>query len=112
MADASIENTTIDIQENSFTADHIEVYYATEKQKKEVIAHLSDRLKGKVHQVYRVINQKHKKRFNDYLKKEDIHLKPLTPGEVAPSGDGEGLFSVLGGRTQFIPTMLQPRTTP
>lgn len=69
----SDQNMAKDIPEDSFAADHIEVYYATEEQKKEVIAHLSDRLKGKVHQVYRVINQKHKKNFNDYLKKENIH---------------------------------------
>ena len=96
------ENTTIDIQENSFTADHIEVYYATEKQKKEVIAHLSDRLKGKVHQVYRVINQKHKKRFNDYLKKEDIHqVKQLWHGSR-----NENWFSILENGLQLNPNAI------
>lgn len=99
---ASDENTTIDIQENSFTADHIEVYYATEKQKKEVIAHLSDRLKGKVHQVYRVINQKHKKRFNDYLKKEDIHqVKQLWHGSR-----NENWFSILENGLQLNPNAI------
>ena len=99
---ASDENTTIDVQEDSFTADHIEVYYATEKQKKEVIAHLSDRLKGKVHQVYRVINQKHKKRFNDYLKKEDIHqVKQLWHGSR-----NENWFSILENGLQLNPNAI------
>ena len=36
------------------------------------------------------------------MKKEDIHLKPLTPGEVARFTVTER--AVCGGRTQFIPT--------
>ena len=37
------------------------------------------------------------------MKKEDIHLKPLTPGEVARFTVTER--AVCGGRTQFIPTV-------
>jgi len=38
-----------------------------------------------------------------FRKKEDIHLKPLTPGEVARLTVTER--AVCGGRTQFIPTV-------
>ena len=75
---------------------------ATEKQKKEVIAHLSDRLKGKVHQVYRVINQKHKKRFNDYTEKRDIHqVKQLWHGSR-----NENWFSILENGLQLNPNAI------
>lgn len=62
----------------------------------------SDRLKGKVHQVYRVINQKHKKRFNDYLKKEDIHqVKQLWHGSR-----NENWFSILENGLQLNPNAI------
>ena len=56
------------------TADFgpIKVHIATEKQKAEVMRHLSDNLKNQVVEVYRVINPEHKKRFNDYLKQNNI----------------------------------------
>ena len=46
------------------------------------------------------------------LKKEDFHLKPLTPGEVARLAVTERDYC-WGGRTQFAPTMLTfSRTNP
>ena len=33
-------------------------------------------------------------------------LKPRPPGEVAAIADGEGLFPVICGRTQFVPTVV------
>lgn len=58
--------------EGSFADYGIEVYEATEKQKKEVLAKLSDSLKSKVSNIYRVIPLEQKKRFDSYLKKNDI----------------------------------------
>ena len=66
---------------SDFTKYGIEVYEATEKQKKQVLEHLSDRLKGKVKHVYRVIPQEQQKIFNDYLKEHQIHkVKQLWHG--------------------------------
>lgn len=47
----------------------IEVYKATDRQKDEVMKHLSDSLKPLVKNVYRVINHKTQKAFDDHLKK-------------------------------------------
>lgn len=56
----------------SFADYNIEVYEATEKQKKEVLAKLNDSLRGKVANIYRVIPVEQKKRFDAYLKKNNI----------------------------------------
>lgn len=50
----------------------IEVYVANKEQHEKVLSKLSDNLKGKVVNVYRVINKKHKERFNNYLKNEGV----------------------------------------
>lgn len=50
----------------------IEVYEATEKQKEQVMKHLGDGLDAKVIKIYRVINRKHQKRFDSYLKRKNI----------------------------------------
>ena len=50
----------------------MEVYIATEKQRQQVLDHLSPQLHSKVKQVYRVIPQEQQKRFNTYLKKHGI----------------------------------------
>ncbi len=50
----------------------IEVYEATDKQKAQVMKHLGDGLDAKVVKIYRVINRKHQKRFDAYLKKKKI----------------------------------------
>lgn len=50
----------------------IEVYEATKKQKKDALKSLSPSLVGKVKNVYRVIPQEQSRRFNAYLKKNDI----------------------------------------
>lgn len=60
------------VNEGSFADYNIEVYEATEKQKKEVLAKLNDSLKGKVANIYRVIPVEQKKRFDAYLKKNNI----------------------------------------
>ena len=59
-------------EEGSFDDYDIEVYEATDKQKEDVLRHLSDQLKPKVANVYRVIPHKQQKAFNEYLKKNDI----------------------------------------
>ena len=51
----------------AFSKIGIEVYEATEKQKKQVLRHLSPTLHGKVKQIYRVIPNTQKKRFDGYL---------------------------------------------
>lgn len=50
----------------------IEVYLATEKQKGQVLAKLTPNLAGKVKNIYRIINQKQKDRFDAYLKNNNI----------------------------------------
>lgn len=57
---------------NDFERYKIKVHYATDKQKEEVLRHLSDNLKAKVKNVYRVIHPEHKARFNQYLEKNNI----------------------------------------
>lgn len=70
---AAMEGSDIAISVNDdFSKYGIEVYYATESQKKQVISHLSDTLKPKVKNVYRVIPKEQQKRFNDYLKEHNI----------------------------------------
>lgn len=58
------------VRTGDFADYGIEVYIATEKQREEVIRHLSDSLKPKVRAIYRVIPKEQKTRFNNYLKKQ------------------------------------------
>lgn len=51
----------------------IKVYNATQKQKDEVLSRISDTLKPKVKNVYRVLDGNKKDKFNSYLKANDIH---------------------------------------
>lgn len=55
--------------------NNIEVYIATDKQKQEVMAHLSPDLQSHVDTVYRVIPVEQKKRFDKYL--EDNNIKTV-----------------------------------
>lgn len=72
--------------DDGFANASIEVYIATEKQKTEVLNHLSDNLKPLVKNVYRVIHPEHKKRFNAYLKKYKIkEVKQLWHGSRNPN---------------------------
>ena len=66
-------SATIKTADSSSFADYgIEVFVATDKQKEQVLSHLSDSLKPKVNKIYRVIPQKQQKLFNEYLKKNNI----------------------------------------
>lgn len=58
---------------DAFLKSGIEVYEATAEQRNKVVSHLSKSLTGRVNKVYRVINQKHRRRFNAYLKKNEIN---------------------------------------
>ena len=59
----------------------VSVFIANEKQKRQVMSHLSETLQKKVKEVYRVIPKEQQKRFNDYLEKNDIHrVKQLWHG--------------------------------
>lgn len=60
------------IDSGDFSDYDIEVHLATDRQKEDVLRHLSDSLKPKVKAVYRVIPHEQKKIFNDYLKKNGI----------------------------------------
>ena len=55
-----------------FSNYETEVFVATDKQKKEVMNHLSSKLQKQVKNIYRVINKKHKERFHNYIKENDI----------------------------------------
>lgn len=55
-----------------FSDFDIEVFKATDKQKTEVLTHLSDQLKGKVKNVYRVLPKKQQAAFNKYIKNNNI----------------------------------------
>lgn len=59
-------------KEDVFASNKIDVFPATEKQIEEVKSHLSDSLKSKVKNVYRIIDKRKKKSFEDYLKKNNI----------------------------------------
>lgn len=56
----------------AFAEIGIEVYEATEKQKKQVLRHLSPSLHGKVKQIYRVIPNVQKERFDVYITEHQI----------------------------------------
>lgn len=55
--------------EASFANLKIKVFKATAEQEAAVRARLSDQLKDKIHCIYRVINIKHRRRFDNYLQK-------------------------------------------
>lgn len=75
----SMEAVTIEY--GSFRDYKVEVYYATDVQKEEVLSQLSPRLQAKVDQIYRVIPKKEQEDFNAYLKKKNIRkVKQLWHG--------------------------------
>jgi len=57
---------------HSFDNNEIEVYIATDKQKAQVLSNLDDTLKGRVKNIFRVINKKQQKKFNTYLTNNNI----------------------------------------
>lgn len=66
---------------DGFSKYGIEVYEATQKQKEQVLFHLSDSLKGKVKRVYRVIPHAQQEAFNEYLRTHKIkQVKQLWHG--------------------------------
>lgn len=67
-------NDSADYIVNSFESMGIEVFYANDKQKTEVLRHLDDGLKTKVKNIFRVINVSQKKRFDNYLSNEKISV--------------------------------------
>ena len=83
----------------SFESMGIEVYPATEQQIKTVMGKLSDTLKPKVKQIYRVINKKHATRFNEYLEENHIDtVKQLWHGSRT-----ENWFSIIANGLQLNP---------
>lgn len=76
-------------------ADHdIEVFLATEKQKSEVLRHLSDSLHPLVKNVYRVIPKQQKARFEKYLKE---HGKPVVKQFWHGSRNANWLSIIMNG---------------
>ena len=73
--------TNNNIHKSEFDDMGVEVYFATDTQKEQVLNLLSDTLKPKVKNIYRVINKAHKKRFDKYLKDNKIKkIKQLWHG--------------------------------
>lgn len=70
--EGSYYGTGIRRVETDFSQYGVEVYLATDKQREQVMNHLSDQLKGKVKNIYRVIPQEQQKKFNAYLKEHNI----------------------------------------
>jgi len=76
--EGSITGTAVVGRQESFDQYQIEVYEATEKQKKQVFSHLGTKLQK---QVYRVIPKFQQERFNAYLKTHQIkQVKQLWHG--------------------------------
>lgn len=99
MVDAPEETKSIS---EDFDAYGMEVYYATEKQKKQVLSHLSDQLKPKVKQIYRVIHKKQRQRFDDYLEKH--HIKKVK--QLWHGSRNENWFSIAVNGLQLNPNAI------
>lgn len=65
--EGSITGKVVSGRSESFDPYQIEVYEATEKQRRQVFSHLGPDLQKKVKQVYRVIPKFQQERFNQYL---------------------------------------------
>ena len=66
---------------DDFNAMGIEVYYANDKQKQQVLSHLPSGLQSKIKNIYRVIPKKQQEKFDNYLKKNHIrNVKQLWHG--------------------------------
>lgn len=80
----------------------IEVFEASDKQRKEVLNHLSDSLKGKVRNVYRVIPSEQKAAFENYLSKRNItDIKMLWHGSR-----NENWMSIIRNSLQLNPNAI------
>lgn len=60
------------VTHSDFSNYDTEVFEATDKQKKEVMNHLSFKLQKQVKNIYRVINKAHRGRFQNYVKENNI----------------------------------------
>lgn len=79
--EGSITGSGMTGKAEDFDGHNIEVYEATERQKEQVLSHLSDDLKKKVKKVYRVIPRYQQDRFNQYLKSHKVRkVKQLWHG--------------------------------
>jgi poly [ADP-ribose] polymerase len=72
--EAMLSNGDTPIARQGGFNNKIEVYVATDKQKEEVMNHLSPELRSKVDTVYRVIPVEQKKRFDKYLADNNIKV--------------------------------------
>lgn len=88
-----------DALSQSFEAHGIEVYEATEKQKDKVMNKLSNTLKVRVKNIYRVIPKEQHKRFNAYLEKERIK----TVKELWHGSRNENWMSIILNSLQLNP---------
>lgn len=80
----------------------IEVYEANDKQKAEVMRHLSDKLKPHVKNIYRVVPKAQKKVFNDYIKSRKIDgVKMLWHGSR-----NENWMSIVQNSLQLNPNAI------
>lgn len=84
---------------NDFSSYGMEVYIATDEQKKKVLEKLSPGLQPKVKQIYRVIHKEHKKRFDNYVKNNNIKtIKQFWHGSK-----NENWFSIAVNGLQLNP---------
>lgn len=80
----------------------IKVYMATDKQKQQVMRKLSDELKPKVKNIYRVIPASQKKKFNQYLEDKGIStVKMLWHGSR-----NENWLSIIKSSLQLNPNAI------
>lgn len=85
-----------------FSQFKIEVFEATDKQKREVLSHLSDSLKGKVRNIYRVLPIEQKAAFENYLSKRGItDVKMLWHGSR-----NENWMSIIRNSLQLNPNAI------
>ncbi len=84
---------------DDFSSYGMEVYIATDEQKKKVLEKLSPCLQPKVTQIYRVIHKDHKKRFDNYVKNNNIKtIKQFWHGSK-----NENWFSIAVNGLQLNP---------
>lgn len=86
----------------SFETHDIEVYEATDKQKEKIINKLSDNLKGRVRNIYRVIPKEQKRRFDSYLKHEGIKIVK----ELWHGSRNENWMSIILNSLQLNPNAI------
>ena len=69
---SAMEGMSTQSYSGGFPNPRFEIYYTTDKQKEDVMKRISSELKGKVAQIYRVVDTAQKERFDKYCEKYGI----------------------------------------